>query len=198
MYSRMPDDAAPNFVLLKKALLKRYNLTMDGYRNTFRWFRPKLYENKEQFITRLNTYLDKWILLSHTADTSNGIRDLFIREQFINACPKDLAAQLRERERERERQRKIPNLIELAQVAERFLTAHNRKFYSVPTTHKSNPLWLQGKPTVLNLRRHYWTTQTFSATFARHSATKRRNASLHLEQCVTYQNTGAGGKRLLV
>ena len=131
VYSRMPDDAALNFILLKEALLKRYDLTTDGYRNKFRKCHSELYENPEQFITRLNTYLDKWILLSHTADTSNGIKDLFIREQFINACPRDLAAHLRERE--------IPNLMELAQVVERFLTAHNCKFYSVPTTHQSNP-----------------------------------------------------------
>ena len=98
---------------------------------------PELYENPQHFITRLNTYLDKWILLSHTADTSNGIKDLFIRKQFINACPGDLAAHLRERE--------IPNVMDLAQVAERLLTVHNRKFYSVPTTHQSNPSLSSGE-----------------------------------------------------
>ena len=137
VYSRMPDDAALNFALLKEALLKCYDLMTDGYRNKFRKCRSELYENPEQFITWLNTYLDKWILLSHTADTPDGIKDLFIREQFINACPRDLAAHLRERE--------IPNLMELAQVAERFLTARNRKFYSVPTTHQSNPSLASGE-----------------------------------------------------
>ena len=112
VYSSMRDAAALNFVLLKEALLKHYDLTTDGYCNKFRKCCLELYENPEQFITPLKIYLDKWILLSHTASTSNGIKDLFIREQFISACPRDLAAHCRERE--------IPNLKELAQLAERF------------------------------------------------------------------------------
>ncbi len=88
--------------------------------------------------------------------------------------------------------------MELAQVAERFLTAHNRKFYSVPITHKSNPSLASGEANCAQSKEALLDNPTFSATFARHSATKRRNASLDLEECLTYQNTEAGGKRLLV
>ena len=57
VYSRMPDNAAHNFVLLKETLLKRYDLTTDGYRNKFRKCLPELCDNPKQFITGLNTYL---------------------------------------------------------------------------------------------------------------------------------------------
>ena len=101
-------------------------MTTDGYRDKFRKSRPQLYENPERFVTRLKSYLDKWILLSHTDESAIGIKELFIREQFINACPKDLAIHLRERE--------LPNLEELTQAAGRYLVAHNRKFHSASTS----------------------------------------------------------------
>ena len=37
------------------------------------------------------------MLLVHTENEIVSIKDLFIREQFINSCPRDLAAHLRER-----------------------------------------------------------------------------------------------------
>ena len=58
-----------------------------------------------------------------------GIKELFVREQFINACPKDLAIHLRERE--------LPDLKELTRAAGRFLTAHNRNFYFASTLCES-------------------------------------------------------------
>ena len=98
----------------------------DGYRNNFRKSRPQLYENPEQFVTRLKSYLDKWISLSHADELAIGIKELFIREQFINACPKDLAIHLRERE--------LPNLEELMLAAGRYLVAHNQKFHFTSTS----------------------------------------------------------------
>ena len=97
VYSRMPDETAVNYDLLKEALLKRYDLTTDGYRDKFCKSRPQQYENPEQFVTRPKSYLDKWILLSHTDESAIGIKELFMREQFINACRKDLAIHPRER-----------------------------------------------------------------------------------------------------
>ena len=126
VYSRMPDETAVNYDLLKEALLKQYDLTTDGYRDEFGKSRPQLYENPEQFVTRLKSYLDKWILLSHTDDLATGIKELFIREQFINACPKNLAIHLRETE--------LPNLEELTQAAGIYLVAQNRKFHSASTS----------------------------------------------------------------
>ena len=65
VYSRMPDETAVNYDLLKEALLKRCDLTTDGYRNKFRKSRPQLYENPEHFVTRLKSHLDKWLTVPH-------------------------------------------------------------------------------------------------------------------------------------
>ena len=51
----MPDsqDDATDYRKIKAALLKRYNLTEEGFRRKFRESRPNHNENPEQFVTRL-------------------------------------------------------------------------------------------------------------------------------------------------
>jgi hypothetical protein len=49
-----------------------------------------------------------------------GVTHLFVREQLINAAPKDLAVHLRERA--------AKTMQEMSEIAEHFLVAHDRKF----------------------------------------------------------------------
>ena len=61
VYSRMSDETADNYALLKTALQKRYNLTEEGYRKRFRNCKPEKGESAEQYIFRINGYLSKWL-----------------------------------------------------------------------------------------------------------------------------------------
>ena len=45
---------------------------------------------------RLQGFLDKWIALSHEEETAEAINQIFGKEQFINSCPRDVSAHLRE------------------------------------------------------------------------------------------------------
>lgn len=72
------------------ALIKRYDLTEDGYWRKFRVSKPETEENPDQFIAH---FLD----LSKTERTFEGLTDLIVKEQFINSCRKDLAIHLHER-----------------------------------------------------------------------------------------------------
>ena len=76
---------------------------------------PEDGENPNMFIVRLKTYLERWMKLSETPQTYEGLRDLCIREQFLDASPVDLSTYLREG--------KLPTLDEVAQSADLFLTA---------------------------------------------------------------------------
>ena len=118
VYSRMSEDAAVDYDQLKEALLKRYDLTEDGYRVKFRDAKPEAGESPEQFIVRLQNYLKRWIELSSTDEDFEGVCNLFVKEQFTDSCPKDLAVHLRERA--------PADLEELAKVAEQYLIAHGR------------------------------------------------------------------------
>ena len=121
-YSRLSETAAVDYKQLKEAHLKRYDLTENGFRVRIRGGKPEDGESPEQFVTRLNRYLTRWVKLPKTEKTHEAIPYLFVRQQFISSCPDDLAVQLRKRN--------LPNLKELTEVAEQFLVAHEKALYS--------------------------------------------------------------------
>ena len=74
---------------------------------------------------------------SETPQTYDGLRDLCIREQFLDSSPVDLSNYLRER--------KLPMLDEVAQFADSFLTACKRQLSESMNPVTSNS---QSKTTV--------------------------------------------------
>lgn len=120
-YTRLSKTDRKDYDLVKEALLRRYNLTDEGYRKKFRESQPEDNETPQQFIVRLRNYLEKWIQLSQGKEAI----DLFLVEQFINACPPDVAAYLK--------QSKIDSPEAVAENADRYLTAHGKKL-SYPRT----------------------------------------------------------------
>ena len=122
VYSRLSEDAAKDYDRVKIVLMKRYDLTEDGYRRKFRASKPEVDESPEQFIVRLDRYLLRWLELSNTARTFDGLKDLIVKEQFIDSCPKDLAIHLRERAPE--------TLAKIAKIADQYLEAHGKHLFS--------------------------------------------------------------------
>ncbi|XP_052809601.1 uncharacterized protein LOC128238066 [Mya arenaria] len=96
VYARLPCDHSLDYDVLKTALLKRFDLTEDGFRHKFRSSLPEYGETFLQFSNRLSGYADRWIELSKTERTFETVRDLLLREQILNICTKDLALFLRE------------------------------------------------------------------------------------------------------
>ena len=104
------------------ALMKRYDLKEDGYRHKFRASKPEVDESPEQFIVRLDRYLLRWLELSNTDRSFEGLKDLIVKEQFIDSCPKELAIHLRER---------APGtLAQIAKIADQYLEAHGKHLLS--------------------------------------------------------------------
>ena len=95
--SHLSEGAAKDYDKVKIASMKRYDLTEDCYRRKFRASKPEVDESPEQFIARLDRYLLRWLELLDTEQTFDGLRDLIVKEQFIDSCPKDLAIHLREK-----------------------------------------------------------------------------------------------------
>ena len=85
VYSRLSDEEAVSYMHLKQALLKRYNLTEEGYRNKFRICKPEKDETPEQFVFRMKTYLDKWVEFSPSDASYAGLRNLIVKEQVLDA-----------------------------------------------------------------------------------------------------------------
>ena len=127
VYSRLSEEAAGGYDKVKIALMKSYDLTEDGYRRKFRASKPEVDESPEQFMVRLERYLLRWLELSETGRTFEGLKDLIVKQQFIDSYPKDLAIHLRERAPE--------TLAKIAKVADQDLEAHGKHLFS-PASRK--------------------------------------------------------------
>ena len=88
-YSRMPEEASNDYGALKEALMKRFNLTDIGYKNKFKKCTPLNDETASEFIHRITTYFEKWTELASCETTFEGLKELLVREQFIEVCSRE-------------------------------------------------------------------------------------------------------------
>ena len=153
VYSRLSEEAAQDYDRVKLALMKIYDLTEDGYCRKFRASKPEVDESPEQFIVRLDRYLLRWLQLSKTDRSFEGLKDLIVKEQFIDSCQKELAIHLRERAPE--------TLVQIAKIADQYLEAHGKHLFS--STNK--------KPQVQPKAEEIKTAQSNSRTQQRSSVT---------------------------
>ena len=131
VYALLPVEKALDYNELKKALLKRYELTEDGFKRKFRSCRPELGETFSQFSVRLSSYLTKWIEMAGGHKTYEGLFDLMMRDQLLHICNKELTLFLKER---------LPSsLQEMASLADQFKEARLTSAVSLtyPTGSKS-------------------------------------------------------------
>ena len=98
VYALMPKEDALNYYKLKVALLKRYELTEEGFKRKYKKCRPENGETFQQFTTRMKSYFTRWIDMASIEKSYEGLRDLILREQLTFICNRDLELFLRERE----------------------------------------------------------------------------------------------------
>ena len=97
VFHRMSLDDSGDYELLKIVLLNRYRLADADFRNKFRQAKPQDGESFRQFGIRITGYLDRWIELSDTSLSYEGIRDLLIREQTLGVGSAELRVFIEER-----------------------------------------------------------------------------------------------------
>ena len=96
VYALLPVEQSLNYDVLKTALLKRYDLTEDGFKRRFRSSRPDPGETFVQFAVRLSSYMTRWIAMSNSTNTFEVLFDLIIRDQFLHVCSQDLTVFLKQ------------------------------------------------------------------------------------------------------
>lgn len=117
VYALMPKTDALIYQSLKTALLRRFELTDDGFKTKFRSCRPEQCETCAQFSARLCSYFDRWIEMAKVLRTFDGLYDLMLGDQFIHICSQDLRLFPKER---------IPdNLQKMADFAYQIKVARN-------------------------------------------------------------------------
>ena len=116
VYSGLPVTDAQDYEISKDALLKRFNLTEEGFKQKFKSPKAEGGEAPTQFIARVENYLMRWIDLANVEKDFDGLMSFIVREQYLESCPVQLATFLKER--------KPRDLSELASLAEQYLDAH--------------------------------------------------------------------------
>ena len=118
-YSRLAEADARDYAKLKAALLRRFDLTAEGFRRKFYEARRDKDETAAQFVVRLVGYLDRWIQLAGIECTYEGLMTLLVRERFLDSCDDRLALYLRERS--------PTELDEVVSLADHYLDARSNK-----------------------------------------------------------------------
>lgn len=113
--SRLSTTESGEFSSVKKALMKRFRLTAEGFRDKFRGAKPESGESGAQYATRLSSLFDRWVELSETTHDYESVRNLLLTEQFVKSCPPKLSLFIRERA--------TKDLASMAELADRFLEA---------------------------------------------------------------------------
>ncbi|XP_071098995.1 uncharacterized protein [Haliotis cracherodii] len=90
-------------------------MTEDGFHQKFRTAKTDTGEIFTQFVVRIENYFNRWIELSGTQKTFEGVKDLLLREQILNVTGRDLSIFLKER--------KPKDAMEMARLAEQFIEA---------------------------------------------------------------------------
>ena len=84
VYNRQPVNDTSNYDSLEEALLRRFILTEEGFREKLRTAKPERGESFGQFMTRLEGYFNRWIELGHIDKTYQGLKDALLREKAMS------------------------------------------------------------------------------------------------------------------
>lgn len=116
VYYSLNEDQANDYDTLKRAILNRYELNEEGFRNKFKSSKPETGESGVQYANRILNYFKRWVDLATVIDSKEGIIDLILRDQFIHSVPKGMAMFITER--------KPSTIDEMADLSDQYLHAH--------------------------------------------------------------------------
>ena len=93
-YAAMLPDDAKDYTKLKEAVLRRYDITEESYRQRFRSLVPKSGETNCEVEARLTDLANKWL---KDCTTATAVIDQVILEQLLNTLPQEVRVWVRER-----------------------------------------------------------------------------------------------------
>ena len=130
VYSRMTEGESCSYDKLKAAILRKYQLTADGFRKQFYDAKREKEETASQFICRITGYLDRWIQLAEIEQSFQGLKDLIVKEQFLTVSEEHLTLYLRERD-----PKQLDDMIKLADM---YLDARIHRDRNISKKFKDN------------------------------------------------------------
>ena len=93
-YASLPVDKAGDYDSLKEAVLRRYDITDESYRQRFRSGKRGKDESNKELVTRLNDLATKWL---KSKESREQVLDQIVLEQFLKTLPDDVRVFVQER-----------------------------------------------------------------------------------------------------
>uniref|UniRef100_A0A8C5WBV8 SCAN box domain-containing protein n=1 Tax=Leptobrachium leishanense TaxID=445787 RepID=A0A8C5WBV8_9ANUR len=88
-FAELPAESDQDYEAIKAALQRRYNLTPEVYRKTFRSLQKRAAESYSAVVSHLTTLFRKWVR-GLKIDTLDALEDLLIKEQFVQLYPPEI------------------------------------------------------------------------------------------------------------
>ena len=114
-YASLNMERAKEYHLVKEAILKRYDINEEIYRQRFRGAKKKAEETYSGFGVRLNDMFNKWTGAEKEERTKEEICEMMVMEQLMESMPTDLKIWLKER--------KPKTILEVGELADDYVTA---------------------------------------------------------------------------
>ncbi|XP_062594989.1 uncharacterized protein LOC134256354 [Saccostrea cucullata] len=115
-YARLGEEESTDYDIIKKAILKRYDLTASTYKDKFRSCKQYPNETFREFYTRALNHFEHWCQLEKVNKRFDVLVDVILREQLVNSSSKDLQVWLKERQPK--------SADEMIELAEAYQNAH--------------------------------------------------------------------------
>jgi len=93
-YAALTPEAAADYEQLKKAILRRYDVNEETYRQCFRVATWKSSETARELVVRLEDLATKW---TKDCKIVEELRDAVVMEQLLNMLPKEIRVWVKER-----------------------------------------------------------------------------------------------------
>ena len=116
----LSDAQRKDYTVVKDALLRRYVLTEDEFRKRFFMTGVTEGETVQQFMARLEQLFAKWIEASKIEQNYLNLKNLIIREGFLQRCEENLKAYLKEKSH--------TELDDMVMSAQKYIDAHGGKW----------------------------------------------------------------------
>lgn len=114
-YAALDQDEAQSYATVKAAILRRYNINSETYRQRFHSLKCKSGQTPLEIATRLTDLANKWL---KDCSTAEEVKDAVVKEQLMSTLSDDVRAWVKER--------KPKTTAEAAQLVEDHMQAHPR------------------------------------------------------------------------
>uniref|UniRef100_UPI0035901BDB uncharacterized protein n=1 Tax=Myxine glutinosa TaxID=7769 RepID=UPI0035901BDB len=116
IYSALPMDQCADYEVLKKHILKAYELVPEAYRQKFRNARKRESETHVEFARVKENMFDQWCESKGVGKDFETLRDLILVEEFQQCVHEDIKVYLQEK--------KVPKLWDAATMADDYALTH--------------------------------------------------------------------------